>query len=131
MHIALTLPNTVLNEATSRWGTEQSFDALASDGLNTSFFLPAKQASFLATTSLQDLDSLQFTATSKQIAENERAIVELNQAFAKLEFSVRDFNRVSSAAEPELSVVRPPLRLQEDKEQLEKSSPVQELQVAA
>jgi hypothetical protein len=131
MHIALTLPHTAPHETASRWGSEQSFDALATDGLNTSFFLPAQAASFVVSTPLQDFDSLQFTTTSKQIAANERAVLELNEAFAKLEFSVRDFKRVSSVVEPELSVVRPPLRLHEDKKELEKLVLGQDVAVAA
>jgi hypothetical protein len=131
MHVALTLPNTVTNEATPRWGIEQSFDALAPDSLNTSFFLPAPQETVVLTSSLEDLNSLQLTGTLKQIAENERTIIQLNQDFADLAFSVRDFNRVSSTVDPQLSVVRPTLRLHQENEELEKITLGQDLQVAA
>jgi hypothetical protein len=131
MYVALTLPNTVSNQETSRWGVVQSFDALSPEGLNTSFFLPAVQESPMLTTSFGDVNALQVGTESKQIAATERMIIQLNEEFAQLAFSVRDFNRVSSASEPVTGVVTPPRRLQEDKEEMEKLLALHDFQVAA
>lgn len=131
MYVALTLPNTVSNQETSRWGVVQSFDALSPEGLNTSFFLPAAQESPMLTTSFGDVNALQVGTESKQIAATERMIIQLNEEFAQLAFSVRDFNRVSSVSEPVTGVVTPPRRLQEDKEEMEKLLALHDFQVAA
>lgn len=132
MLVALTLPNTVTKQEPSRWGVEQAFDALSSDALNTSFFMPAPQEASLASNALQDLSALRTDGQSKQIAEETRVIMKLNQDFADLAFSVRDFNRVSVASDPQPTVVAPPIRLREDKEKLEKAQQQNnDLQLAA
>ena len=132
MHVALTLPNTVSRQEPSKWSSEQSFDALSSDALNTSFFMPPAPEVTAVSFSLEDLNSLRVDGQSKQIAEQERAIVKLNQDFAELAFSISDFNRVSSAAQLEASVVAPPIRLREDRDKAERAqNQSQEIQLAA
>jgi hypothetical protein len=94
--------------------------------------MPAPEDARVLSSSIQDLNSLHVDGQARQIAEQERTIIKLNQEFAELAFSVRDFNRVSSASDPQLSVVTPPVRLREDKEKQEnRQQHDQELQVAA
>lgn len=131
MHLALTLPNTVSRQDAPVWGAQQSFDALSSDALNTSFFLPAPQQSIVASMSVDGLDSATFSTSLKAIAEEHRIALKLNEEFLQLEFSVRDFNRVSFSSENQLAIVKPSIRLAEEVEGRKSLSLDGEMQVAA
>jgi hypothetical protein len=131
MHVALTLPNTVSRQDAPAWGAQQGFDALSSDALNTSFFMPASQQAVTSSVAVEGLNAATFSTSLKAIAEEHRIALKLNEEFLQLEFSVRDFNRVSFASENQLAVVKPSLRLAEEREEQIRPAVADEMQVAA